>query len=198
VQAQPLGLVAHLKSRGGEFHGAGVAVPAKILASRQPGRASGDLKQGSGVCSSFEVNQRGGSPQRQSHGGTSWVELLTGEGWQGGQVGAGRDAEVPQVGVELEEAAAGRSGVRRRLVLVASSRRMEWTTPAHFEWFFAAALRASRMGTLGDDSDARRSCSWWRAMWWNDRSMVAEECTEQSGAGGRHEEQNGVWLRPTA
>jgi hypothetical protein len=105
-------------------------------------------------------------------------------GWQGGQVGAGRDAEVPQVGVELEEAAAGRSGVRRRLVLVASSRRMEWMTPARFERFFAAALRASRMGTLSDDSDARRSCSWWRAMWWNDRSMVAEECTEQSGAGG--------------
>jgi hypothetical protein len=92
VQAQPLGLVAHLKSRGGEFHGAGVAVPAKILASRQPGRAGGNLKQGSGVCSSFEVNQRGGSPQRRSHGGTSWVELLIGEGLAGwsGQSWKGR------------------------------------------------------------------------------------------------------------
>jgi hypothetical protein len=175
--AQPLMLVAHSKSKGGEFHWGGVVAPTEILASRRPGGAG-----------------------RQPRARRRCMELVWGESeraltteavpWQhfkgrvarrwgaNGVVGAGaaKDVEMRRGGMELEEATIGWSGGRRRLVLVVSSWRMERATPACFELFFAATLWGSRMGTLGDDGDARHGCSWWREVRWHGRSMMVEEC----------------------
>jgi hypothetical protein len=98
---------------------------------------------------------------------------------------AGRDVEVCQGGVELDEVVPGRRGGQRRLAPVASSWRMEQVMLTRFEWFFAVALQGLRMGTLGDNGDAHRGCNWWREVQWHGRSMVAKECMEQSGAGGK-------------
>jgi hypothetical protein len=97
---------------------------------------------------------------------------------------AGRDAER-QGGVELEEVAIGWSSCQRRLAPVASSWRMERAMMAFFEQFFTVVLWGSRMFTLGDDGDVHRGCNWWREVRWHGLSTVAEECTEQSGAGGK-------------